>query len=390
VTDQGNIRPRRVISAADQETFVARVIAAADEAVGEPLRGITSGPIPPGLFPIWQTGISCEPILEAAEAFLSALGGQREDATFPLNSVMWRRWNNTHSPVLRHGVCLADLTEDQRQKGIALVAATLSSAGLTTARDVMRLNETAAELTGHPEEYGEWLYWLSVFGEPSGKEPWGWQIDGHHLIVNCFVLGDQLVTTPMFMGSEPVRAESGKYAGTRVFEQEEQAALAFLRSLDESQHSAAVVGSDLPRDVFTSAQRDNRELAHEGIQVDQLNAAQKGDLLGLISTYLGRTRPDHGRVLLEDVQSHMDETWFSWRGGWDEDSPFYYRIHSPVLLIEFDHQAGVIYDNSTPNRRHIHTVVRTPNGNDYGADLLRQHHQLFDHTHGDHQAEHPQ
>ncbi|NRP74564.1 hypothetical protein ILFOPFJJ_05486 [Ensifer psoraleae] len=29
-----------------------------------------------------------------------------------------------------------------------------------------------------------------------------------------------------------------------------------------------------------------------------------------------------------------------------------------------------------PTRGHIHTVVRTPNGNDYGKDLLRQHHDL--------------
>jgi hypothetical protein len=26
-----------------------------------------------------------------------------------------------------------------------------------------------------------------------------------------------------------------------------------------------------------------------------------------------------------------------------------------------------------PTRDHIHTIVRTPNGNDYGKDLLRQH-----------------
>ena len=26
-----------------------------------------------------------------------------------------------------------------------------------------------------------------------------------------------------------------------------------------------------------------------------------------------------------------------------------------------------------PIRQHIHAVVRTPNGNDYGKDLLRQH-----------------
>jgi hypothetical protein len=57
----------------------------------------------------------------------------------------------------------------------------------------MKLNEHALEITGKPEEYGEWFYWVSVFGTPSASEPWGWQIDGHHLNVNCFVLGDQLV-----------------------------------------------------------------------------------------------------------------------------------------------------------------------------------------------------
>jgi len=30
-------------------------------------------------------------------------------------------------------------------------------------------------------------------------------------------------------------------------------------------------------------------------------------------------------------------------------------------------------DPKAPNREHIHAVVRTPNGNDYGKDLLRQH-----------------
>jgi hypothetical protein len=37
-------------------------------------------------------------------------------------------------------------------------------------------------------------------------------------------------------------------------------------------------------------------------------------------------------------------------------------------------------------RTHIHTVVRTPNGNDYGKDLLRQHYASFDHSSGVHVA----
>jgi hypothetical protein len=56
----------------------------------------------------------------------------------------------------------------------------------------------------------------------------------------------------------------------------------------------------------------------------------------------------------------------------------YYRIHRPVILIEFDHQqpanlAAFVTDRKQPTRQNIHVVVRTPNGNDYGKDLLRQH-----------------
>ena len=56
------------------------------------------------------------------------------------------------------------------------------------------------------------------------------------------------------------------------------------------------------------------------------------------------------------------------------DSIFYYRIQSPVLLIEFDHQGPIALSRDRrPTRNHVHTVLRTPNGNDYGKDLLRQH-----------------
>ena len=97
---------------------------------------------------------------------------------------------------MRHGICLADLDGNQREAALALMRETMSAAGYQSARDIMRLNEHALEITGKPEEYSEWFYWISLFGKPAPDAAWGWQIDGHHLNVNCFVLGDQLVLTP--------------------------------------------------------------------------------------------------------------------------------------------------------------------------------------------------
>jgi hypothetical protein len=48
----------------------------------------------------------------------------------------------------------------------------------------------------------------------------------------------------------------------------------------------------------------------------------------------------------------------------------------------------VVFDNEVPSRHHVHTVVRSPNGGDYGADLLRQHYEQFDHHDGQHHARH--
>jgi len=296
-------------------------------------------------------------------------------------NIEWWNWSNIHPYLCRHGVCLDDLHDAQKHAALALVRASLSAAGYETARNVMKLNEHIREITGRDDEYSEWSYWMSLFGTPSALAPWGWQIDGHHLIINCFVLGDQLVMTPTFMGSEPVSAEFGKYAGTSVFREEEAKGFALMHALTPAQQHQARIGMELPGDVFTSGFRDSAEIPLQGISSPELSSDQRGLLLGLIETYVGRIRPGHTEIRLEEVKQHLSETVFAWIGPCDEVSPFYYRIYSPVILIEFDHQSGIALDNDAPSRQHIHTVVRTPNGNDYGKDLLRQHYEHYHQAH---------
>ena len=366
--------------------FLAQYRANGEAAVAEPFKGITTdGRIVPGLFGIEKTGVSTQAITDAAGEFLASLGAeQRSRASFTVDSDAWRRWSNIHPFTMRHGVCLDEMTPAQRDRALALLAATLGASGYATARDVMRLNDLVRLVTGKPEEYGEWLYWVSVMGMPSSVGPWGWQIDGHHLIVNCFVLGDQLVMTPMFMGSEPVVAEAGPYAGTRVFQEEQDEGLGLLRALSPTQRDRTVIAKDLPGEAFTAAFRDNLVLRYEGIRFGELSGMQQDLVVRLIETYVRRLRPGHDVTKMKEVREHLGDLHFAWMGGFEADSVFYYRLHSPVILIEFDHQRGIVYDNDTPSRNHIHTVIRTPNGNDYGHDLLRRHHERFSHAPGVH------
>ena len=348
-----------------------------------PFVGLTADGTPrSGLFPLHRTGVSVAPVVMAAKRFLAALNvTERDTACFAIDSDDWRTWSNIHPYLMRHGVSLRELNAHKRAAALELVRESLSASGFTTARDVMKLNEHIRELTGRPEEYGEWYYWLSVFGTPSETQPWGWQIDGHHLIINCFVLGDQIVLTPQFMGSEPVVAESGVYAGTRVFADEEAKGFALMQALSPAQRAEATISEDLPMEVFAAAYRDNLTLQYQGIRYDRLTAEQQQLLRELIGVYVGRIRPGHAEIRMDEVEAHLAETWFAWMGKCDAVSPFYYRVHSPVILIEFDHQRGIALDNDEPTRNHIHTLVRTPNGNDYGKDLLRQHYAQHDHSH---------
>jgi hypothetical protein len=202
------------------------------------------------------------------------------------------------------------------------------------------------------------------------------------LIINYFVLGDQVVMTPTFMGSEPVSAKTGKYAATTVLKEEERRGLEFMSALTPAQRKTAVLDSLKPRNNARSqAFNDNLVLAHEGLRATELNASQRRLLLELIREYVGNMDDGHARVRMSEVEGKLDQTYFAWVGGTGPESVFYYRIHSPVILIEFDHQTPVALGGrgGPPTREHVHTVVRTPNGNDYGKDLLRQHYEQHRH-----------
>ena len=342
----------------------------------EPFLGVTTnGEIEPGLFPIEATGVSTEPIKNAAHTFLASLTPeQRARTLFPVDDLEWRRWSNIHIAT-RQGVGLLEMDAAQTAAAFGLMAATLSARGFETSRDIMRLEGHLADLMDDHNQYGEQRYWFTVMGEPSGSAPWGWQLDGHHLIVNCFVLGDQVVLTPTFMGSEPMRADTGPYAGTAVLDEELTAGLALINALDDEQRAVAIVDPNKARNNAHGEHfQDNAVVPYEGIRLGGLDDAQRELALELVRLYTGNLRDGHAEVRLSEVVRHWDNTYFAWIGDTGPDAVFYYRIHSPVIMIEYDQQGPVALDGpNAPSRDHVHTVVRTPNGNDYGKDLLRQH-----------------
>jgi hypothetical protein len=342
----------------------------------DPFKGITAGgKLQPGLFSVKATGVSTEPMRQAASAFVAGLTDeQRKRTLFPVEDSEWRKWDNRHF-ASRQGTGFFEMTDAQRKLAHGLLSASLSAKGHQQATDIMNLNGTLGELTGNLEEYSESFYWITIMGEPSATKPWGWQLDGHHCIVNYFVLGDQVVMTPTFMGTEPIKAEGGKFKGTIVLQAEQDKGLALMQALDAAQQAKATIRSSKgPTDNVSEAYKDNIALDYAGIRASELTVKQKQLLLEVVAAHVGNMDDAHARVKMEEVKLHLSDTYFGWIGSFANDGVFYYRIHSPVVLVEFDHQKPIALGRSNvPTRNHVHTVVRTPNGNDYGKDLLRLH-----------------
>jgi len=158
-----------------------------------------------------------------------------------------------------------------------------------------------------------------------------------------------------------------------------------LRALPDAQRQQAVIAfSKTGNNNLTEAFKDNIVLEYAGLRTNELPSAVRQRLRDLVHLYVSNMDEGHARVKMAEVDKHIDNTWCAWIGDSQPDSVFYYRIQSPVILIEFDHQrpanlARFARDPQKPTQQHIHCVVRTPNGNDYGKDLLRQHYLTHPH-----------
>ena len=367
------------------------------ELAQQPFVGITThGTSEPGLFTLRPEGAPIEPMATAATSFVDHLSVEdRDRAHHPIGSPLWRQWQNTEMFVEEHGLRLDLCDTAVRDRAMEVVQASLSPRGYDETLGVMRLNGWLGQLLDAPGVLGEWSYNFCLFGDPSPIDPWGWQLWGHHLALSCVIVGEQMTLTPAFLGAEIAYADAGPHAGLRLFGDHERLGLELINSLPARLRDQAVVNHSLVEDLpegrrhfadylmLGGAFQDNRIVPYEGLTADLLTKAQTDRLLSLVEAY-ARTLPDGPHdARMTHVEEHLADTRFCWIGGLGPDDPFYYRIQSPVIFIEFDHHPGLFLTNPDPAKFHVHTVVRTPNGNDFGIDLLRQHHHHH-HGHGDH------
>ncbi len=255
------------------------------------------------LFTPCVSGSAIERCTDAATGYINALDtDQRSRAIESFDSVERRKWAYlTGSKSRTHGLVLGDLSDRQKVLAHRLIACALSAQGYQKAAGIIRLDDRVRErmdalifpLTSD-FEIGRDFYWLGVFGKPGGDNPWGWQIEGHHLALNFTVVGDSISVTPAFMGADPAEVQTGPLAGWRLLGREEDLAFDLIRNLNEQQRSRAVLSAVVPKGLFTSPGRGSVLTAFEGLPAADMTARQRQLLWLLIGEYVQNADPRGG------------------------------------------------------------------------------------------------
>ena len=348
-----------------------------------------------------RTPTAAAAMTTAATQWLDSLSAeQRKQATYPLESDEYLRWNFIPTEAFpRNGVRLKDMTDAQQKLAHALLRSGLSDRGYQTytaiiaLEDILRVVEGAraggapggaappagAPAAGAPggarggrgggfvRDPG--VYFFTVFGQPSATGNWGWRVEGHHISLRFTIVDGAargyLSSTPMFLGTNPAEVRDGDKKGLRILAEEEDAARALVLALSPAQQQQAIVNAVAPNDIVTMNKNDITPLPDHGVPYATLNSAQRQQLMRLIEAYTSNMDADIAADRLAKInKAGLDRIRFAWAGETDRGKKHYYMVQGPTFLIEFD--------NTQNDGNHVHSVWRDFNG-DFGRDLLREH-----------------
>ncbi|MEO7990110.1 MAG: DUF3500 domain-containing protein [Chryseolinea sp.] len=325
----------------------------------------------------------------AATHFLKTLSADELKKTqFAFNDTMRLKWTNLPVGLVpRPGIQYGSLSDSSRMAYHRVLTAALSSQGYLKLTSIMQLDDILNTLIQQAFDRGDmtkellknlqdlkWAhdnYYISVWGDPGNKEPWGLNFGGHHIALSITATEKSIAVSPLFIGTDPAEIKSSKYAGWRVLSKEEDYGFMLLNFLTDKQKAKAVLKQEVPKDIITNPKSAQRITSYYGISAGEFNADQKAVLELLIQEYTHNFEHDIAHRLYEQIQkTGFSKIYFAWVGSPVKDKPHYYIVNGPDFLIE--------YDNSQGGGNHIHAILREK-GNDFGEDILKQHYLTSEH-----------
>jgi hypothetical protein len=302
----------------------------------------------------------------AARAWLAGLEErQRREAQFDWSSRQREAWH--YVPRSRPGVPFKAMGSAQTAAAWDLLGSLLSARGLEQVRGLLTLERILGELTGSPGFRDPGNYALVVFGDPAGSGAWAWRLEGHHLSINVLVApGHGVAVTPAFFGANPAHVpRAHAHGGFRLLGAEEDAAFSLVQSLQGGVRRDALIEDRSLGDIVSGPGREADLKRFEGVPLARLNDAQRGGVMRILELYTGTMREEIAKPALAKVrEAGLETLHFAWAGSLVRGRPYYFRVHGPTALIE--------YDNTQDGANHVHSVWIDPQSL-FGRDLLKAH-----------------
>lgn len=300
--------------------------------------------------------------VEAAKTFLQTLDAkQRERVGHELGSPERRLWTNLPAPADAGGLRLGDMNEKQIKAVCDLMATLLSKQGYEKMRNIMLADDQLLR-EGKPRRgFGTENFSVVVFGSPSPTQPWGFQLDGHHVGVNVSMTGKAMTLSPSFIGTQP---QSFSIAGKkyRPLTGEIDDAYKLVGSLNREQILQAVLRKKRGF-IRVGPGNDGTIPPAKGVLCSSFNAEQRAVLIGLIGQWVNDLPEKQAQQRMEQLRQEIDQMRFSWNGPLQPGSDVSYYIQGPSLIIEYACQ-----DLGGDPLEHLHSIYRDPT-NEYGGQL---------------------
>ncbi len=181
--------------------------------------------------------------------------------------------------------------------------------------------------------FGRDLFYISILGKPSVKDPWMLQFGGHHLALNITMVGLDGILTPSLTAAQPAKyTVDGKTV--RPLGAENDKAFALINALDEGQRKQAILNYKVA-DLVLGPGQDGKTIQPEGIKCSAMNASQQAMLLDLVGEWAGIVNEQAAAARMAEIKANLSGTWFAWSGPTTNGMPAYYRIQGPTLVIEY-------------------------------------------------------
>ncbi len=357
-----------------------------------------------------STNTEIETMREAMVSFRSSLSTTLlDEASVCLDDERFYLWHNTPANNdNRDGITYGDLSDSQLTAFKDILQLFLSSQGYQKVYEITELSEgwlnNVMSNTWDPDFYS-----IDMFGDPETSGSWGFQLDGHHCVVNFLVHGDNVSIVPAFLGGEPA-ADTWNGEDFDIFSDERDLALTLYNSLDATElASASTTSTSHALEVGPADQNGDPDPYRgtydysgfaTGLKYSEMSTTAQANLLLVMKEYVYNLTDSFADVWWTDIMDNIDDTYFVWINDTGTTptatSEFYYRIYNPYLWAEFNTEGSTGANAATiADYNHVHTITRIPNnpttdnGGDYGifAYLINQdgpktlleHYALADH-----------